>query len=176
MRLLGSLEGATPRDWQEGGVWLAYTLVGGLLPVYGGAIFLLLLFSDLSWARFLDHGEFAIYAAGLLAGALLVVGREYRGGFPGRSLWILLIAALLLIAAIVFTAAFAASAAPDLANNLNRGVLRVLSIVLYGLTVVLAFVLAVAKEALDKVNVEGIRAEDMQRLERGFNERLGGGV
>lgn len=146
------------------------------MPVYGGAIFLLLLFSDVSWARFLDRGEFAIYAAGLLAGALLVIMQEYKGGFPGRPLWGLVIMVLLLIAAFIFTAAFAADAAPDLAPNLNRGVLRVLSIALYGLTVVLAFVLAVAKEALDKVNVEDIRAEDMQRLERGFNERLGGGV
>ena len=176
MRLLGSLARAKRKDWEEGVVWLAYTLFGGLLPVYGGAIFLLLLFSDVSWDRFADRGEFAIYAAGLLAGALLVVMREYEGGFPGRSVWGLLITVLLVIAALVFTAAFAADAAPDLADTLNRGVLRVMSILLYAATVVLALVLAVMKEALQQLNVEGIRATEMQQLERAFDERLEGGA
>lgn len=175
MRLLGSLARATRQDWGEGALWVSFTLVFGLLPVYGGALLLVLLRSRVSWSRFADRGEFAIYAAGLLAAALLVVFHEYKVGFPERAMLGLFTVFLLVLAALLFFLAFAADAAPGLAENVNRGVVRLLSLLVYVAAVALAFLLAVMKEALQQPNMEGIRAERMRRLESDF-DRLEGGA
>ena len=164
MQLPNPLRGAQPENLEEGRFWLGFTLFGGLMPLYGGAFFLLLFSSEISFEAFIDHGEFAIYSAGLLATSLLVVVREYKAPFPERATWGLITGVLLVLAVLVFAVAAAADAAPDVAKDVNRGLLRVSSLVIYGLALATTFVLTVKREILT-VNVEAIRAKRMGRLE-----------
>ena len=168
MRLLGTFGRTRSENWSDGGNWLLFTLIGGLLPVWGGAIILVLFGNEVSFASFTDHGEFAIYSAGLLASALLVVMREYRARFRERAILGLLSLVLIIIATLIFTAASAGENETTL--NVNRTIMRNASVTLYCITVILTFFLTVLKEALEP------RLEEISRtgaLEDRFDE-LGG--
>ncbi len=148
LRALGTLRRARDEHWREGWFWLGFTILGGLLPLWGGATFLWVLSSDLSPSGFVDHGEFAIYSAGLLAPALFVVVREYKAPFPERAGWALFTVALLIVALLFFAAATAPGAAPTAGFEINRAALRVLTPILYLASLCLAFALTVIREAL----------------------------
>lgn len=160
--------------------WLAFTLFGGLLPLYGGAFFLWVLFSRFSWANLVDHGEFGIYSASVLASGLFVVSREYKVPFPERATWVLAAVVLLVLSVFVFSAAFAAANEPGLNSNVNDFAIRVGSPILFSLTMAFVFSLTVRGQGLEEPRetqlaeeVVSIRGEQMATLEDDF-DGLGG--
>lgn len=166
------LKGAQHSHVMDGLLWLGFTLLFGLLPLYGGALFLWFLSSELSLRGFVDHGEFAIYSAGLLAPALFIVVREYHAPFPQRAFWGLISIVLLVLVMIVFAAASAADAAPDVAKNVNRISITAASVILYSLALGTAFILTVQREALI-VDAQAIRAKRTGSLEEEFDSTGG---
>ena len=169
MKLPNPLSSARAEHVREGHYWLGFTLFGGLLPVYGGALFLWIFSSDWTPTQFVDHGEFAIYSAGLLAYALFIVVREYQAPFPERAAWGLLTGVLLVLSVIVFTAVSAADAQPKVAEELNRVPLRVVSLLFYLLALGASYLLTVRKEGLT-FDMEAVRGERMATLEDKFDE------
>jgi hypothetical protein len=116
--------------------------------LWGGAILLWFLSSDLSLVGFVDHGEFAIYSAALLAPALFILLHEYRPAFPDRTAWGLATIACLVLAVLMFAAASAPQAARDAPFEINRVALRVVTTLLYAASLALAFALVVVRETL----------------------------
>jgi len=70
-------------SWSSGGVWLAYTLFYGFMPLWLG-ILAGLGFSNqhVAWPDFLIHGEFLIYAASLTAASTRLIARDVNTGRP----------------------------------------------------------------------------------------------
>jgi len=171
MKIPNPLAGVKSEHVLEGRYWLSYTQFGGLLPLYAGAALLWMFGSALSFGRFVDHGEFAIYSAGLLASALFVVGHEYRTPFPQRTFWQLVTAILLVFSVIVFAVASSADASSsDKADSFNHVALRVVSLILYAFSVATAFVLTVFKESMTVPDIEAIRGDRMAILEGKFDD------
>ena len=174
MRLPGLLSNTQKEDWGSGSAWVSITLFFGLLPLWGGALIFFLFSSDVSWAGMVDHGEFAIYSATLLATALLVVFREYKVHFTERLFWGTIAVVLLVLTLLLFSAASAADTAPDLAEQVNRSALRLLSLSVYIATVGVVFLLTVLNTALDRQDPQAAQAERMSDLAARVKE-LGGG-
>jgi hypothetical protein len=116
--------------------------------LWGGAVFLWFLSSHVSLVGFVDHGQFAIYSAGLMAPALFVLFHEYRAAFPERTAWGLSTSFCLVMALLMFAAASAPQAWPDAPFEINRVALRIVSPLLYVVSLMVAFALVVVKETL----------------------------
>lgn len=85
-------------------VWFLFTIVGGLLPVWGGAVLLWIAPGNVHWLDFASHGEFALYSAALLAPAIYIVTAGPGGvPFPSRTFVVLIEIILLLLAVLAFS-------------------------------------------------------------------------
>lgn len=73
------LKEAKGAHWKEGAFCLFFTLVGALIPVWGGAILLKIFSSWNGWFEFFKHGELAIYSASLLTSTLYLMVKSGRG-------------------------------------------------------------------------------------------------
>lgn len=169
MKIPHPLANARSEHVREGQYWLGFTLFGGLLPVYGGALFLWIFSSKWTPTQFVDHGEFAIYTAGLLASALFIVVREYQGPFPERAGWGLFTGVLLVLSVLVFAAAAAADADPKVADHLNKVPLRVVSLAFYVMSVVATYILTIRSQGLE-LDYQAVRGDTMAKLDKKFDE------
>jgi len=157
---------SSTRDQKGNGlIWLAYTLIGGLFPLYAG-IFVLLLFSSVQLSSFVDHGEFAVYSTGLLSAALLIVLTDYgQQPFPDKRLWAMTILGFIIIATLIFSVVATSGLDGELQEQVNLGLIRILSVGLYVLTVVLMFFVVVLDKVMpdiDKLN--NLRSEGQNDL------------
>lgn len=100
IRQVGGL-GMTSEPYQAGYIWLGWGVIGGLLPLWGTAILLMLVGKPISLFELLKHGEFVLYAASFAGGAMYVIRRDV---FPSRNALNLLLALMLLICLLVFVA------------------------------------------------------------------------
>lgn len=163
MKLPTPLNQADGSHWKGGLTWLGWTLGAGLLPVWGGALVLVVLSADVTGGRFVDHGQFALYAAGLLATSLYLTLSEISVPRRARPVWGGLSGLLLAAAALTFAAVLASEALPGLAANLNRALLGMISVGLYLIALLIAFLLTVAKESfVDIQNIESSRSAQLE--------------
>src|SRR5438876_1135465 len=83
--------------------WLFYTMLGGLLPVWGGAILYRFFVGGATLLHFASHGEFTLYSAALLGPAIYIVVKEREEvSFPSRGSFVLSSIIFLLVAALIF--------------------------------------------------------------------------
>jgi len=75
MNLPKALKQAKGRDWQDAGHWLFWTAFG-MMPLWLLLILLWAFTQPVSLGTFTGQGEFALYSAGILAGAIYVVTKE----------------------------------------------------------------------------------------------------
>jgi hypothetical protein len=160
-------------EWGEGFVSLLYTAVGGLIPVFVLAIVLAVWPSSVSWDRFVDRGEFAIYSVGLITPALLILFSEYRDGFPGRRVVGFITVGLLIFATSLFVAAALGDAVPSTSDDIDRAALRLATIAIYAVTVLTWLVVVVTGEVLktpeprlDQISRTGRLEENLDDLQR----------
>lgn len=139
---------ASAKHWGNGIIWLLYTVVGSLMPVWLGLIVLTAWPGTVTWARFLDHGEFALYSTALLTTGLLILFDDYKDGFYGRRIMGLVTIVPLLVATGVFAVAVVAESVPGVSDDLDRSWIRLATVALYAFTVMWSFVLIVSREVL----------------------------
>jgi hypothetical protein len=97
-------------SWSAGGVWLAYTLFWGFMPLWLGALGLVVLaglgFSkqSVTWADFLVHGEFLIYAASIAAPSTRLISSDVnpRRPFAFRAIFNLIAYAVIVPSAATY--------------------------------------------------------------------------
>ena len=124
--------------------WITAVVMGGLLPLWGGYLMLLLFSQPVTLSDFASNGEFALYSAAFLTPALYLVGRDVRDPFVHRQLFMLggilmLIISVLLFAAVTAAATAALGAAQIGGIQLDRNMLINWSLVLLAITSVFAF-------------------------------------
>lgn len=174
MRSYQILSSAHESSWGSGGRWFFVTAILSLLPVWGGLCFFAL-FGQVELKGFVDHGEFAIYSAGLLTSALLVIFSDYTEPFPNRTFWGLITFVLLILATLVFGAVAATQQFPALGDELDLRLVRILSLMLYILTFLVTLLLTVLDKSMPGLEpIETRRAGDLGELEAKF-KALGGG-
>lgn len=113
--------------------WLAFTLLGGLLPLWGTYFLTLIQNRHSSLYDYVGRAEFALYAAAAASAALFVVSRDLKAPFPCRSWMALVCIALLALSLLLFCGVFN-STPPDPANvpgSLNISFLAWSSIVVF---------------------------------------------
>jgi hypothetical protein len=80
--------------------WLAWNFIG-LLPLWGTAILLWLMGEHVSLFGLLKNGEFLLYSASFIAGAMYTIRRDI---FPSRSSLTIIFIGLLVVCAMAFAA------------------------------------------------------------------------
>jgi hypothetical protein len=164
-----------PEHWREGAAWLAWSLIGGLFPVWLTIIVLTLTKQAVRFAIFTDNGEFAIYSASYVAGTLYLLFRDFQHpkitSFPSRSLLGLAFSVLLLSSAAMFMVvclfSVLAQAAPwsNILTTLDRDALRTMSLIVFPVAMLLSFLVVVA----DNIRI----MPDLNQMARNQLDELG---
>src|SRR2546427_10690573 len=116
---------ALQKHWKETTNWLAFTLVGGLIPVWGGMVLFLLLSKPVFFSTFSSNGEFAIYSAAILAPSLYLIAKDRTtSNFLFRPFFSLICVVGLLLSAMLFAGVTAVHTGGLGSVSLNVGFLR----------------------------------------------------
>lgn len=160
------------KQGRETSKWLAYTLVGGLLPLWGGYVLTKLFNKVPAWSDFTDHGEFAIYSAAILAPALYSILKDFKTStFIGRGYFGLICAVLLLGATVIFagvtTVGTVSTGGTPL--ELNKGFLRDSTTWLFASSVVLAFLVTAIDSASVYKDIREVHNQELRELGEEFD-------
>jgi hypothetical protein len=169
-----------PEHWREGVAWLAWSLIGGLFPVWLTVIGLGLTKQAIRLAIFTDNGEFAIYSASYVAGTLYILFRDFQHpkatSFPSRSLLGLAFCALLLSSAAMFMVVclfgVLAQAGPwsNILTILDRDALRTMSLVVFPVAMFLSFLVVVADNIRIMPDLDKMRRNQLDELGDQFDK------
>lgn len=166
MRLIKTLIEIKGAQWQDAAGWLAFTLLLGLLPFWGGLV--LWGCGYVSWLNLIDHGQFAIFTAPVLSAGLYFVARDYNNKeFPGRLFFILIFAILLVLVTLVF----AGSTIRSEHTTVNVMVLRATSIAMFVISGIFVFIVSAINEHRQRYSA--LHGDEMTELESDFE--LAGG-
>ena len=158
---------AIRRHYVETFKWLIFTLVGGLIPVWGGMLMFRLFSIKFGFATFSSNGEFALYSAGMLAPSCYLIVKDYKNSvFIYRSFFALASIICLLISAILFAGVTAASSfgKEQVPIKLDSDFLRTITLWLFAVSVIISFIVM----ALDSYRIlpEDIRDERKNELDK----------
>ncbi len=159
MELLSDLRNATLGHWRQAGLWILMVVMGGLFPLWGGALLFVLWGQSPSLPLFLSHGEFYIYSAAIMAPTLYVLLSICRFGIVHIiSIMVLLVNAVL-FAGILSSNSFA----PII--DVDKVFLRSSSIVLLALSIFITLCARVAENIQRGPDVRGMQRRAYDELE-----------
>jgi hypothetical protein len=180
-----SMDWPAADSWSSGGVWLAYTLFYGFMPLWLGVL-AGLGFSNqrISWPDFLIHGEFLIYAASLTASSTRLIARDVNTGrpFAFRQIFNLVSHGIIVPSAAAY-AIIKVLTFLNLSTNIKTTFMVWLSIPMVFVSVLFSFFVFVLDHhrTTTPVNVaaqikkeEDELSEDFDQLETGAAQDLGG--
>lgn len=150
-------------------LWLFFTFIGGLLPTWGALAVFCLFGQKLSVALFVANGEFALYAASLVATMFYTLAIE-RERMPLRG-WFMAVGLLFVVfATIVFSATLLASKSALVKTfSINMTFLASSTLILYLLSVVIVYcvtVLDMLYPPKDPMEVRNSQVDDLARSVR----------
>jgi hypothetical protein len=167
--LVSVLRTSERQDWWESLSWLAYSLIGGLLPLWGGLLLLYLFGHHDRWPQLISHGEFAIYSAALLAPAVYVILKQIpASGFVHQQAFVLLAFVGLLVSAILFTGVTILAESDSTFLRLNQDALFRISVPLFVVSLAFAFVVTLLDNARLNPDVRRLAEDARRRLEEQF--------
>lgn len=161
--------------------WLAYTCLGGLLPLWGSWLLLKVCNQPTPLKDFVGNGEFALYAAAFLSPAMYQLFRTNKGGFPAGKWFGLLVFFLLAFSAILFAGVLVTQKitnAAKLPSVINETFLLTWSTAAFIVSVGLSFVITVieaARDSYDPIAEDSQQqkslANQLRKMRRSENER-----
>jgi hypothetical protein len=111
MEFINALLETRSSNWKDAAIWLAYALLGGLLPIWGGVLFLRAISKPLAMYYFIDNGELAIYSASILSPTLYLILKDFKTSiFANRHIFALVSLLFLLVSSFLFASVVASSA------------------------------------------------------------------
>jgi hypothetical protein len=168
---------AIRRHYKETSKWLAFTLLGGLLPVLGGMLLFRLFSIKFDFATFSSNGEFALYSAALIAPACYLIVKDYKNSiFIYRSIFTLVSLLCLLASTILFAGVTAVNSIgkDQIPFKLDLDFLRIITLVLFAVSVIISFIAtAVDTYRILPEDIRDERKEELEKLEDAF-DKLGG--
>lgn len=174
MKLHSTMEWPSPDSWSSGGVWLAYTLFYGFMPLWLGVL-AGLGFSNqrISWPDFLIHGEFLIYAASVTAASTRLIARDVSTGrpFAYRQIFNLISNAVIVPAAAAY-AIIKVLTFLNLANNIKTTFIVWLSIPMVLVSIAFSFFVFVLDHhrTTTPINVAAQIKKEEEALSREFDQ------
>lgn len=157
-------------ECKDGLLWLCWNVIGGLVPLWGTAILLSIFEKPIVLFDFLKGGEFILYAASFIGGAMYVIRRDI---FPSRNFlnilfYVLWAICLLVFAAITVTAIGGnpgwLKISPDTLTSMSVGVLF--------FSIAACFLIAVAEALGVGVDVPDALKRDENKLNASFDKLL----
>jgi hypothetical protein len=122
------------------------------------------------FSEFIKHGEFALYSAAMLAAACFLIMREWPTGyFPYRIIFGMLAVAGVVLSAIVFAGVFEANRPGAAAVNLNIEFLRPFSLILFVLSLLLAYLVTLIDMVGFSIDPRELQAEQDADLAAQFH-------
>lgn len=167
------------KDWREGGVWLLYSLIGGLLPVWAGMIMFKLFKQKFTLATFSDNGEFALYSASYLTGIFYILFKDFKDlknrKFPSIAIISLFVITLLLATSFMFASicsinAIGNSGIPQILNILDKEFLRNFCLLCFILTLIMSFFVVVADNMRVTPDLKKMYDDQYDELDKQFDK------
>jgi hypothetical protein len=166
------LKTAIGKNWKDSSTLMLYTLVGGLLPVYGGMILFKLFSRGVHFSDFSDNGEFALYSAAMIAPSLYLILKDYgSSNFLYRRAFALISFLGLLCATILFAGVTAVRTGGLGAIAVDQQFLRWFTILLFMVAIFLSFLTSALDSERIAKDIYAVREQDFKNLEEQF-ERL----
>lgn len=160
--------------WREAMLLTFYTHLGGLAPLWIGWLVLLANRGKPSWLDFAQNGEFALYAASLLAPVCYVVVHERSEvQFTNRAVVVLLALAGLLISVACYGLVAPETTQLFSPHSLDRDFVGRVTIWLFFAAVVLSLLVTALDNARGTPAVEVIVAKQRQDLEQDLDRLRG---
>lgn len=156
--------------WRDGWLWLGWSVIAGLLPLWGTAGILLLFGKSISLFGLLKNGEFVLYAASFIGGAMYVIRRDV---FPSKNTLTILLVSLLAVSLLVFVAitVSAISNKPDWLN-ISQDALAWISILVIVVATVFCLLITIAEASGAGYDVPTALKKDGKTLENDLDELL----
>lgn len=160
-------------------VWLLYSLIGGLLPVWAGILMFKLFKQNFSLATFSDNGEFALYSASYLTGTLYILFKDFKNlknnKFPSSALIGLLVLVLLLASSFMFGSVCSMNALgnsnfPQMLNLIDKHFLRWVCMFCFMIALIIAFFVVVADNMRAAPDLQKMAGDQLDTLNRQFDE------
>ena len=157
--------------WRAGFLWLGWGVLGGLLPLWGTAILLLLFDRSISLFELLKNGEFVLYAASFVGGSMFTIRRDV---FPSKNSLTILFVLLVGISALVFAAitVTALGKVSDQSVNwlrISEHALTRMSVFVFVLTTLVCFVVTVVDSGGGGIDIPAELKKEPERLEAEFD-------
>jgi hypothetical protein len=169
--LAGIFEETDKKNWRDAGYWLAYTLIGGLTPIWCGYIFLRLFSHQPSLDQFTEHGEFALYAAAIIAPVFHTISRDLNiPGLKGRQFFQLASFCCMFIGVAIYVAVSSAYASTPSQVKIDQDFLRTLTLLLFALATVVAFFITVLDYSRLSTDLREVVAGQQKNLRDEFQQ------
>lgn len=168
MGIIKVLRSSKWEHWRDAFNCLLFTLVGSLVPVYGGAI-LIRLFSR--WASFsvlFQHGEFSIYSASLLTSTLYLTVKGSKE-IKATIIWPII---GLLLSAFLFAGVTTKNIFSSEKIILDQEFLFYFSLVLFSFSALSYFVANLCENVRTSLDIRSSAEEEYKGLKTNF-EGLG---
>lgn len=168
MKLLGNELKITRENWKKSAQELIYSIILGLLPMWMGAVLIVIFAPNSNLGQLIEYRHFIIFSTALLATGFFCVGQEFKKvPFPGRT-WFL----FGLIILMAFATAMFSGTTTGMAEESS---LRIVSIILFVLSALFVFfVLAINKaQVLAEIQGEdvlGYHADEMKEFREEFDK------
>jgi hypothetical protein len=166
--VLTALRATKPSHWRDAASWLYYTVGIGCVAFWGPIMLMDLLSRKVELMQLIGHGELVVYSAGLIAPAIPLILKDWKGSPYSQPKWFLGIIVLhLLTAVLVFASSTIASAFPALIN-LDSAALRTYSYWLVSVAVLIGFLTTLFDNLRADPNVAAIKQAQEDDLRKKF--------
>jgi hypothetical protein len=183
MNIIEAIKKAKADDWKDALYWFIWTIALSMMPLWILILFLKSMSQPISLDSFAGNGEFALYSAGILSGAVYVVTREMKPDasvfksrasdlplnlinrlritFPNSRLLYTVSALLVLVSAVVFSLTTLADLLTKQTSilSIDKPFIVGLTLIVFGISMVLSFLITVVNNA----SMKGQDLLDMQR-------------
>ena len=166
--------------WRDGLQWFGWSVLCGLFPLWATIALVSVTRRPLQLSDLADNGEFLLYAASYVGGALYLVLRDFRTKpFPSRSVLTLALTTVLVLATLFFAAValigfLGKSGIPGVLGFVDVESIRTISVILLPVACVLGYVINVADNVRFTPDLPEITKKQFKKLNDEFNQ-LGGG-
>jgi len=144
--------------------------LGGLLPLWGTALLLSLFGKSFILFEFLKNGEFVLYSASFIGGAMYTIRKDV---FPSKNFLNILFFSLLAICLLVFVAiTISLFAKEEALPKLSPEVLTKISIAVFIVSTIACFLVTLADAAGAGADVPDAMKRDGKSLDRTFENLL----
>lgn len=165
--------------WRAAFLWLGWGVLGGLLPLWGTALLLGLFGKPFHLFELLKNGEFVLYSASFIGGAMYTIRRDV---FPSKNLLNITFCFLIAICLIVFAGITvgmlaqgeepASSAAQTEFPHMTQTGLTCVSLIVFALSTLACFLVTLAEAGGAGADVPEAMKRDGKTLNASFDALL----